>query len=86
MNSLIRPALYGAWHGIHNLTRIDQPAAGYWHLAGPICESGDLLGRDRLLPESKPGDVILIENAGAYGAAMSSRYNLRPPADELVLE
>ncbi len=85
MNSLLRPALYGAWHTIHNLSRWGESPAGYWHIAGPICESGDLLGRDRLLPESRPGDVLLIENAGAYGAAMSSHYNLREPAEECVL-
>jgi len=86
MNSLIRPALYGAWHGIHNLSRLDQPPAGYWNVVGPICESGDVLGTDRLLPETEPGDVLLIENAGAYGATMASRYNLREPAAEVILE
>ena len=85
MNSLIRPALYGAWHGIHNLTRLGDPDVGYHHVVGPICETGDILGRDRLLPETAPGDVILIENAGAYGRVMASRYNLREPADEVVL-
>jgi len=82
MNSLLRPALYGAWHGIHNLTRIDEPASGYWHVVGPICETGDVLGRNRLLPETRPGDVLVIENCGAYGAVMSSSYNLRRPATE----
>lgn len=86
MNSLIRPALYGAWHGIHNLTRLDDEPAGYWHVVGPICETSDVLGRDRLLPETLVGDVVLIENAGAYGAVMASRYNLREPAVEVVLE
>jgi diaminopimelate decarboxylase/aspartate kinase len=86
MNSLLRPALYGAWHGIHNLSRLDRPAAGAWTVVGPICESADVLGADRLLPETEPGDVLLIENAGAYGAVMSSRYNLREPAEEVVLE
>lgn len=85
MNSLLRPALYGAWHGIHNLTRLDEEPVQYAHVVGPICESGDVLGRDRRLPETRPGDVILIENAGAYGAAMASRYNLREPAEEVVL-
>jgi len=85
MNSLIRPALYGAWHGIHNLSRLDEPASGYWHVVGPICETGDVLGRDRLLPDTRPGDVLLIENAGAYGAVMSSRYNLREPATEIAI-
>jgi diaminopimelate decarboxylase/aspartate kinase len=85
MNSLIRPALYGAWHGIHNLSRLDQPAAGYAHVVGPICETGDILGRDRPLPPTAPGDVLLIENAGAYGRVMSSSYNLREPAEEVCL-
>jgi len=86
MNSLIRPALYGAWHGVHNLTRIGEPPSGYWTIVGPICESGDVLGRERRLPETRPGDVLLIQNAGAYGAVMSSRYNLRDPAAELALD
>jgi len=86
MNSLLRPALYGAWHTVHNLTRLDEPARDYWHVVGPICESSDVLARDRWLPRTEPGDVLLIENAGAYGAVMASRYNLRQPAEEIVLE
>jgi diaminopimelate decarboxylase/aspartate kinase len=85
MNSLLRPALYGAWHAIHNLSRLHAPPAGYAHVVGPICETGDVLGRDRLLPETAPGDVLLVENCGAYGRVMSSSYNLRPPAEEVVL-
>ena len=86
MNSLIRPALYGAYHRIVNLSRLDAPAAGLATVVGPICESGDRLGRDRLLPECREGDVLLVANAGAYGHAMASNYNLRPPADEILLE
>ncbi|MBS3824838.1 MAG: bifunctional aspartate kinase/diaminopimelate decarboxylase [Wenzhouxiangellaceae bacterium] len=85
MNSLIRPALYGAWHEIVNLTRLDQPGDQVYNVVGPICETGDILGLDRLLPECREGDLILIANTGAYGAAMASRYNLRDPAEELVL-
>jgi len=85
MNSLLRPALYGAWHTIHNLSRLGETPERYWQIVGPICESGDVLGRDRWLPDPEPGDVMLIENAGAYGAVMSSRYNLRDPATEVVL-
>jgi diaminopimelate decarboxylase/aspartate kinase len=85
MNSLLRPALYGAWHTVHNLTRLDEPARDYWHVVGPICETSDVLARDRWLPATEPGDVLLIENAGAYGAVMASRYNLREPAEEVVL-
>ncbi len=85
MNSLIRPALYGAWHEIVNLTRLDEPADRNCTVVGPICESGDELGADRLLPRCEEGDVLLVANAGAYGHVMASNYNLRPPAVELVL-
>jgi diaminopimelate decarboxylase/aspartate kinase len=85
MNSLIRPALYGAHHDIVNLTRYGEPANVAAHVVGPICESSDFLGHDRLLPECVSGDVLLIATAGAYGRAMSSSYNLRAPAEELVI-
>ena len=85
MNSLIRPALYGAWHPIVNLTRHPAPADLFAQVVGPICESGDVLGRDRWLATPSPGDVLLIGHAGAYGHAMASHYNLRPPAEETVL-
>lgn len=85
MNALLRPALYGAWHAIHNLTRLDDPPEGYAHVVGPICETGDVLGRDRLLPRTEPGDILLIENVGAYGRVMASSYNHRDPPEELVL-
>ncbi|WP_256364092.1 bifunctional aspartate kinase/diaminopimelate decarboxylase [Rhodanobacter sp. C01] len=86
MNSLIRPALYEAWHEIVNLTRLDEPATALYQVVGPICESGDVLGTDRRLPEAQEGDVILIAQAGAYGKVMSSHYNLRDEADEIVIE
>jgi bifunctional diaminopimelate decarboxylase / aspartate kinase len=85
MNSLIRPALYGAYHEIANLTRIDEPATELVNVVGPICESADVLGHDRLLPLTHEGDVLLIANAGAYGYVMGSHYNLRPPAAELIV-
>src|SRR5689334_3056681 len=85
MNSLIRPALYGAHHDIVNLTRFGQPANVSTNVVGPICESSDFLGHDRLLPECQSGDVLLIATAGAYGRAMSSNYNLRAPAEELLI-
>lgn len=86
MNSLIRPALYDAWHEIANLTRLDQEATGLFQVVGPICESGDVLGSDRRLPEPKEGDVILVAQAGAYGKVMSSPYNLRGDTGEVVLD
>lgn len=86
MNSFIRPALYGARHTIVNLSRLDDRATHTVNVVGPICESGDKLGMDRLFPDSKEGDVVVIANAGAYGQVMSSNYNLRPPAGEVFLE
>ncbi|MEM8548449.1 MAG: bifunctional aspartate kinase/diaminopimelate decarboxylase [Pseudomonadota bacterium] len=80
MNSLIRPALYGAFHEIVNLTRLHETPSELVTVVGPICETGDKLGTDRLLPPTEAGDVMLIANAGAYGAAMASHYNLREPA------
>lgn len=85
MNSLIRPALYGAYHDIVNLSRLEQGACERYTVVGPNCETGDRLGLDRLLPPCESGDVLLIANTGAYGFAMSSRYNLREPAIELTL-
>lgn len=85
MNSLIRPALYGSYHEIVNLTRLHEPNRLTAHVVGPICESGDTLGYSRLLPETVEGDVFLIANAGAYGHCMSSHYNMREPATEYYL-
>lgn len=86
MNSLIRPALYGSWHQIVNLTKLHEPATVNFDIVGPICESGDVLGHDRMLPETHENDIILIATAGAYGKVMSSGYNLRIPAQEYLLE
>jgi diaminopimelate decarboxylase/aspartate kinase len=85
MNSLIRPALYDAWHEIVNLSRIDEAATETVTVVGPICETGDKLGTDRILPPSRENDVFLIANAGAYGYVMSSRYNLREIPPEIAI-
>ena len=85
MNSLIRPALYEAYHEIVNLSRLDESASELVQIVGPICESGDILGSNRRLPPTQEGDVLLIAQTGAYGAAMASHYNLRDPAAEVVL-
>jgi len=85
MNSLIRPALYGAYHEIVNLSRLEEPSSQMVNIVGPNCETGDRLGNDRLLPPCREGDVLLIANAGAYGYVMSSRYNLREPAAEFIV-
>jgi diaminopimelate decarboxylase/aspartate kinase len=85
MNSLIRPALYGAHHDIVNLTRLGEPGTEIYNVVGPICESADVLGYERLLPVTQEGDTLLIANAGAYGHAMSSSYNMRDPAPEVII-
>lgn len=86
MHSLMRPALYGAWHGIHNLSRLDAPHDAPCDVVGPICESGDVLGGGRRLPAAtREGDVVLIADAGAYGHVMANTYNLRGLPREEVL-
>ena len=85
MNSLIRPALYGSYHEIVNLTRAGEAATETVTVVGPICETGDRLGSDRLLPPSRENDVILIANTGAYGYVMRSNYNRRADAVEIVI-
>src|SRR5258705_9279581 len=67
MNSLIRPALYGALHDIRNLTRLDEPMSHRVNIVGPICESADQLWSDRWLSDTRGGDIILIANCGYYG-------------------
>ncbi|HWU76918.1 MAG TPA: bifunctional aspartate kinase/diaminopimelate decarboxylase [Rhodanobacter sp.] len=86
MNSLIRPMLYEAWHEIVNLTRLEETATALYQVVGPICESGDVLGSDRRLPEAQEGDVILVAQTGAYGKVMSSPYNMRNEAEEIIIE
>ena len=85
MNSLLRPALYGAHHEIVNLSRLDADSSITADVVGPICETGDVLGHDRRLPPTEPGDTLLVATVGAYGASMSNHYNLRPPASETML-
>lgn len=86
MNALMRPALYEAYHGIHNLSRLDEPANTACDVVGPICESGDVLGSQRMLPAAtREGDVVLVADAGAYGFVMANRYNLRAlPREESI--
>jgi bifunctional diaminopimelate decarboxylase / aspartate kinase len=85
MNSLIRPSLYGSYHKIHNISKILEERNKIYNIVGPICETGDIIGSNRLLPETKEDDLILIENTGAYGHVMSSNYNMRIPAEEIIL-
>jgi diaminopimelate decarboxylase len=82
MNDLVRPALYDAWHDIVPVERRPGPERRY-DIAGPVCESGDFLGSGRALNLSS-GDVLAVCAAGAYGASMSSTYNTRPRAAEIL--
>jgi diaminopimelate decarboxylase len=87
MNDLVRPAMYEAWHGI-------LPVAPTHHVApvspcdvvGPVCETGDTFARNRGLPDMEPGSLVAFLDAGAYGAAMSSTYNARPLAAEVLVD
>ncbi|MBT4428532.1 MAG: diaminopimelate decarboxylase, partial [Rhodospirillaceae bacterium] len=84
MNDLLRPALYGAWHDIQPV--IPRPGDALpVDIVGPICESGDVIAKDRALPELRTGDLIAVRDAGAYGAVMSSSYNSRMPAAEVMV-
>ena len=84
-NTLIRPAMYGSYHPIVVANKMDEEAVEKYTIAGPICESGDLLAKDRSLPIIEEGDLIAILNAGAYGFSMSSQYNSRPRAAEVLV-
>lgn len=84
MNDLMRPALYGAWQEIVPLQQREGETQCY-DLVGPVCETGDFLGKDRLL-NLQAGDFIAVKSAGAYGFTMSSNYNTRPRAVEIMVD
>jgi diaminopimelate decarboxylase len=85
-NTLVRPAMYGSYHPILVANRLAAPEEEQYDIAGPICESGDLLAKDRLLPKVEEGDLLAVLNAGAYGFSMSSQYNARPRAAEVLVK
>lgn len=85
MNDLARPSLYNAWQDIIPVSK-DSTAPQYrWDIVGPVCETGDFLGKDRLLKLSA-GDLLAIRSSGAYGFSMSSNYNSRPRAAEVMVD
>jgi diaminopimelate decarboxylase len=85
MNDLIRPALYHAHHEILPVTQPRTKTNMKADIVGPVCESGDFFARDRVLPTVKPGDLVVLLDAGAYGMSLTSNYNTRPrPAEVLV--
>ena len=85
MNDLLRPALYDAWHPIEAVRPPRTGEARRWQIVGPVCESGDFLARDRELVLAA-GDVLAVRAAGAYGFVMSSNYNSRPRACEVIVD
>ena len=85
MTELLRPALYNAFHAIEPVRpRRGTPQA--YELVGPVCESSDVVGRDRVLPPLAQGDLVAIRDTGAYGAAMASNYNRRPLPAEVIVD
>ncbi|MEZ0329492.1 MAG: diaminopimelate decarboxylase [Dissulfuribacterales bacterium] len=86
MNDLVRPSLYQAYHEILPLKQPKTARLLTADVVGPICESGDFLAKDRELPRLKAGDFLLVKSAGAYGFTMSSNYNARPRAAEVMIE
>ena len=85
MNDLLRPALYNAWQAIVPVSPRQDEAAKVYDVVGPVCETGDWLGRERELV-IRGGDLLAVRNAGAYGFVMSSNYNSRPRAAEVLVD
>jgi len=85
MNDLLRPALYGAWHDVKPVRQAAGVPASAYDVVGPVCESADFLAKDRALSATE-GDLLCIMSAGAYGMVMSSNYNSRPRAAEIMVE
>jgi len=84
-NHLIRPLLYNAYHNVINIDRMDEPATEIYTVSGNICESGDVLADNRILPKTIEGDILALTEAGAYGMTMASEYNRRAyPAEVLI--
>ena len=85
-NTLVRPTMYGSYHHILVANRLDAAETETYDVVGPVCESGDVLAKDRRLPKIQEGDLLAVLNAGAYGYAMSSQYNARPRAAEVLVK
>jgi diaminopimelate decarboxylase len=85
-NTLVRPIMYGSYHHVLVANKLVSPEKETYDIVGPICESGDVLAKDRRLPKTQEGDLLAVLNAGAYGFAMSSQYNARPRAAEVLVK
>ncbi len=86
MNDLIRPSLYDAYHDIRPVVEPKAADQGVFDVVGPICESGDFLAKERAMPAVSQGDLLAVMSAGAYGFSMSSNYNSRPRAAEVMVK
>ncbi len=85
MNDIMRPSIYGAYHEVQPVKIFHERKKKYYDIVGPICESGDVLARKRLMGNMYAGELLALRGAGAYGYSMSSNYNLRArPAEVLV--
>jgi len=84
-NLLLRPTMYDSYHEVIVANKLDKTSDHTYTIAGPICESGDILARDRRLPRVEKGDLIAVLDTGAYGFAMSSQYNGRTRASEVLV-
>jgi diaminopimelate decarboxylase len=84
-NVLIRPTMYGSYHHIEVANKMDLPKNEVYNITGPICESGDVLARERKLPKISENDIIAILDTGAYGFTMNSNYNSRPRPAEILI-
>ncbi len=84
-NTLIRPAMYDSYHYVALANKFGKACTDKYDVVGPICESGDYLAHDRVLPDPKEGDIVAVYNAGAYGFSMSSNYNSRPLCAEVLV-
>ncbi len=84
-NTLMRPTMYGSYHPLLVANKLDAADKETYDVVGPICESGDALAKDRALPLVEEGDLLAVLNAGAYGFSMSSQYNSRPRAAEVMI-
>jgi len=85
-NTLVRPTMYGSYHPVLVANKLNYAEEETYDVVGPICESGDVLARDRRLPKIADGDLLAVLNAGAYGFVMSSQYNARPRAAEVLVK
>ena len=85
MTELIRPMMYNAFHRIEPVVRTDAPSSPV-HIVGPLCESSDTLGKDRVIPRPNVGDLFAVLDAGAYGSVMASNYNRRLMPAEVMVE